>query len=131
MTKATKHPSKCKKVYEAEDVLKSEGYFVFRRTSPHGLFHIIAFSPNKIKLVQVIRLFKFNFDDVNNELVKMQDFVFSGRAPQDVLERELWVWINNRGWIKYSMDEQGDFEKFEDFGTNDFRKKKQTGEKVF
>lgn len=125
MSHLAKHPSKCKKVYEAEAILKDDGYFVFRRTSPHGLFHIVAFSPSHIKMVQVLRLFKFNFNDINNELVKMQDFVFSGRAPQEVMEQELWVWVNDKGWVKYKMDNEGNFEKFEDYGTNDFRKKKQ------
>lgn len=123
MSRATGHPSKVKKVYEVEQELKDDGYFVFRKTQPHGLFHVLGFSPNKIKMVQVLRLYKFNFNDINKELVKVQDFAFSGRAPRQFIETELWVWVNNKGWIKYAMDENGDFEKFEDYGTNDFRKK--------
>jgi hypothetical protein len=126
MAKTTNHSSKCKKVYECEQAFKDEGCFVFRRTSPHGLFHVIAIDKWEVKLVQVLRVKKFNFSDVNNELVKIQDFVLAGNYPvkADVVECELWVWVNNKGWVKYFFDKLGRFHKFEDYGTNDFRKKK-------
>jgi len=124
MGKTTNHASKCKKVYEAEATLKDRGYFVFRRTSPHGLFHIIGFHQKETIMVQVLRLHSFNFADINNEMVKIQDHLFSGNFPEDA-EMELWVWVNNKGWIKYHIGhETGKFYKFEDYGTNDFRKKK-------
>lgn len=125
MAKTTNHASKCKMVYRAEAILKDEDYFVFRRTSPHGLFHIIAMKgEHNLKMVQVLRLHSFNFADINNELVKIQDFVMSKNSPENVTDWELWTWINNKGWIKYYFTVDGSFEKFEDYGTNDFRKAK-------
>ena len=124
MSRATKHPSKVKKVYEVEQELRSEGYFVFRKTQPHGLFHVLGFERGHVLAVQVLRLFQFNFNDVNKELCKIQEFMMAERAPYEVMRVQLWVWVNNKGWVKYSMDSEGKFEKFEDYGTNDFRKKK-------
>lgn len=129
MSKTTNHASKCKKVYEAEALLKDQGHFVFRRTSPHGLFHVIAFKGDVTKFVQVLRVRKFNFPDVNNELVKIQQFISEGNYPKDNTDWELHVWVNNKGWIKYFFTPDGQFFKFEDYGTNDFRKKKNVVEK--
>lgn len=123
MSKTTNHASKCKKVYECEAILKSEGGFVFRRTSPHGLFHVISFKAGVTKFVQVLRLHSFNFADINNELVKIQDVVEKDHFNEQT-DWELWVWVNNKGWIKYFFDNKGRFYKFEDYGTNDFRKAK-------
>ena len=123
MAKTTNHASKCKKVYEVEAQLKGEGYFVFRRTSPHGLFHIVAFKQGVTKLVQVLRLHSFNFADINNELVKIQDILETDHFNEQT-DWELYVWVNNKGWIKYFFDKDGRFYKFEDYGTNDFRKAK-------
>jgi hypothetical protein len=124
LAKTTNHASKCKKVYETEAFLKDKGYFVFRRTSPHGLFHVIGFKGKETLMVQVLRLHSFNFADINNEMVKIQDHLDSDNFP-DNSELELWVWVNNKGWIKYYIgQETGKFHKYEDYGTNDFRKKK-------
>jgi hypothetical protein len=128
LSRKTNHGSKCKKVYEAEAILKDKGLFVFRRTSPHGLFHIVALQPSGVSLYQVIRLHSFNFSDINDELVKVQDFVMSENYPENS-EMELWVWVNNKGWIKYFFTSNGQFHKYEDYGTNDFRKKKKLVEK--
>jgi hypothetical protein len=123
LAKTTNHASKCKKVYEAEAVLKDKGHFVFRRTSPHGLFHVVAFKDGVTTMVQVLRVKKFNFTDVNNELVKIQDFIESGHSPEQT-DWELWVWVNHRGWVKYFFSPDGEFHKYEDYGNNHFRKAK-------
>lgn len=123
MSQDVKHPSKTKVIYEAERVLKGDGYFVFRRTQPHALFHVIAFSFNEVKMVQVLRLKKFNFKEINRELCKVQQFIEQEQAPKENLKCELWVWLNDKGWVKYNVHLDGSFEKFEDCGDHHFRKK--------
>lgn len=121
--KKTNHASKCQKVYGVEQELKSQGHWVFRRTSPHGLFHVIGFKQGKTTMVQVLRLHSFNFKDINNELVKIQEFIELEQHPEKT-DLELWVWVNNKGWIKYFFTPDGRFHKYQDYGTNDFRKPK-------
>jgi hypothetical protein len=116
-----------KKVYDIEKELKEQGYFTIRRGNAHGLFHIVALSPSHVLLVQALRLHKFNYKDINKELVKIQDFVLSEKAPY--ARCELWVWVNNRGWIKFRFDSLGNFHKYEDFGFHHYRKKNNFYEK--
>jgi hypothetical protein len=110
-----------KKLFEVEQELRSEGWFTFHRGNLHGLFHILAFNAQKLLLVQVLRVHKFNFIDVNKELSKVQEFVLDENYPRDAVI-ELWVWVNHKGWVKYRFDSEGNFRKFDDFANNHFKK---------
>lgn len=123
MTKA-KHPSKTKKVYEVEKEFRDNDWFVFRRTSPHGLFHIIAMKDGEMKMIQVERWNKFKEKHFNNAMIKIMDFAEKSTAPTHT-SYEMWVWLNNRGWMKYTIDEFGNYQLFETYGFQHFRMKKQ------
>ena len=119
MSKNSNHASRKKKVYEVEQELRGLGYFTFHRGNVHGLFHVVAFHPTHCLFVQVGRLLKYNQNDINNELAKAQEFILDGLAPYAKVE--VWIWVNNRGWLKFSFEENGNFKKFEDYGTHNFR----------
>lgn len=112
-----------KKLFEVEQELRSQGWFTFHRGNLHGLFHVMAFDSNNLLLVQVLRLHKWNFNDINKELAKVQEFVLEGDYPDNSLI-ELWVWLNHKGWVKYSFRSDGQYRKYEDCGDHHFRKKK-------
>ena len=113
------HANRKKKVYEVEQELRDLGYFTFHRGNAHGLFHVVAFHPTHCLFIQVGRLQKFNYKDINEELSKAQEFILQGLAPY--AQVEVWIWVNNRGWLKFSFDKEGNFNKFDDYGTHHFR----------
>jgi hypothetical protein len=119
LSKSSNHASRKKKVYEVEQELRGLGYFTFHRGNTHGLFHVIAFHPTHCLFVQVGRLHKYNQQDINKELVKAQKFILDGLAPYAKVE--VWVWVNNRGWLKFRFDDEGNYTKFDDYGTHHFR----------
>lgn len=121
MSRHAHQASRAKKVYEAEATLKDEGFFVFRRTSAHGLFHLVAMNQNQVKLIQVSALKKYNKKLVEEELAKVQGFVLDKIVPQ--AKTELWIWVSHRGWIKFFFDGTGRYTKFEDYGTHHHRMK--------
>lgn len=83
----------------------------------------------KLLLIQVLRLHKFNVHDINKELSKVQQFVLDEQYPEGTYI-ELWVWLNHKGWLKYCFFPDGSFKKFEDCGDHHFRKKKNTEKKL-
>lgn len=117
---STNHANRCKKVYEAEKILQDEGGFVFRRTSPHGLFHVISMKDGVTTFVHVVRLHRFTEHNFNNEMIKVMDFAQSTVSPNNSI-MELWIWINHRGWMKYKVSRQGTYELYEDFGYHHYR----------
>lgn len=126
---ATNHANKCKKVYEVEQELRDDGWFVFRRTSPHGLFHIIGFKAGKTILVQVARLHSWSDKSFNQEMCKVQEFAQDEIVRPDTIIH-LYFWVNNRGWKKFYVDSEGNYIQFEDYGAFHYRMKKNTTEKV-
>jgi hypothetical protein len=123
LTKQMNSANRKKKLFEVEQELRSQGWFTFHRGNLHGLFHVMAFNEYNLLLVQVQRLHKWNFNDVNKELSKVQEFVMAGEYPENAII-QLWVWVNHKGWVKYNFRGDGQFYKFEDCGNNHFRKKK-------
>lgn len=121
MSKQANSANRKKKVYEVEQELRSDGWFTFHRGNSHGLFHVVAMKDH-LRFIQILRLHKFNFHDINKELSKVQQFIQDGPYPEGT-EFELWVWLNNKGWVKYLF--RGDqYRKYEDCGDHHFRKKK-------
>lgn len=118
----TSHANKCAKVYEVENELRGEGFFAFRRTSPHGLFHIVAMKKGKMSMYQVARLHKFTEGSFNKEMSKVIEFVQSDVAPRDT-KFFVFFWVNHRGWMKYEVHRDGHYDLIEDFGYNHFRRK--------
>jgi hypothetical protein len=121
LSKNSNQANSKKKVYEVEQELRGLGYFTFQRGNLHGLFHVVAFHPTHCLLIQVKRFHKYNKHHVENELAKVQGFILDGKVPYAKVE--LWVWINSRGWLKFSFDDNGRFTKFEDYGSHHHRMK--------
>ena len=119
MSRHAHQASRAKKVYEAEKTLQDEGFFVFRRTSAHGLFHIVAMNKTQAKLIQVSALKKYNKKLVEEELAKVQAFILDKTVP--FAKVELWIWVSHRGWIKFIFFGNGNFKKIEDYGTHHHR----------
>lgn len=122
LSKQANSANRKKKVYEIEQELRSNGWFTFHRGNLHGLFHVMAFNATETLMIQVLRLHKFNFHDVNKELSKVQQFVLEGKYPP-MYAFELWVWLNHKGYVKYRFNPDGTFYKYEDCGFHHFRKK--------
>jgi hypothetical protein len=122
LSKQANSANRKKKLFEIEQELRSAGWFTFHRGNLHGLFHVMAFNDQYTLMIQVLRLHKFNFHDVNKELAKVQEFVIDGDYPENYVF-ELWVWLNHKGWVKYSFRADGAFYKYEDCGQHHFRKK--------
>ncbi|RXF11093.1 hypothetical protein EG878_14655 [Enterococcus faecalis] len=127
MSRSDNHAYRAAKVYEVEHQLKDEGYYVFRRTSPHGLFHVLGLKDGKLTMIQVERLHKFNENAFNNSMIKVVEFAQEQNYPEGT-SIELWIWINHRGWMKYKLRNDGQFLLYEDFGWNHFRSKDQIKE---
>lgn len=121
MSKSYNQANRKKKVYDVEQELRGLGYFTFHRGNLHGLFHVVAFHPTHCLMVQVKRLHKYRHQDIEKELAKVQEFIIDDGFSY--AHYELWVWVNSRGWIKFRFNEQGDFKKFEDYGTHHHRMK--------
>lgn len=126
---STNHASKTKKVYEVEQELRDDGWFVFRRTAPHGLFHVIGYKNGKNILVQVARLHSWTDKAFNQEMCKVQEFAQGNIAKDDVIVH-LYFWVNNRGWKKFYVDSNGEYIQFEDYGAFHYRMKNNTDNKV-
>jgi hypothetical protein len=123
LTKQMNSANRKKKLFEVEQELRSQGWFTFHRGNLHGLFHVMAFNDHSLRLIQVQRLHKWNFNDVNAELSKVQEFVMYEAYPENAVI-ELWIWLNHKGWVKYVFRQDGQFKKYEDCGAHHFRKKK-------
>lgn len=118
----TVNASKKKKVYEAEQILRDEGYVTFHRGNAHGLFHVLGIKHGTTKLVQIVRLHKRSYNEINKNLVKVQDFVMGEHFNKSRMDAEVWVWVNHKGWVKYYFEQDGSFIEYEDYGDNNYRK---------
>jgi hypothetical protein len=121
LSKSLDQANRKKKVYDVEKELRGLGYFTFHRGNLHGLFHVVAFHPTHCLMVQVKRLHKYRHREIEIELAKVQQFILDSGFPY--AKYELWVWVNSRGWLKFSFDHTGSFNKFEDYGTHHHRMK--------
>ena len=87
----------------AKKQLEAEGYFVSKSGGSLGAADLIAINKEKIKLIQVKRSCKLiNTNFIRGIYSKDIEELTLIPTPENV-NRELWVWIDRKGWQRYEV----------------------------